>query len=36
MHGPLKMASHAIVLLMAVAVAYAFYISVTYWAGIGV
>ncbi len=36
MHGPLKLVSYAIVLLMALAVLYAAYISVTYWTGIGV
>jgi hypothetical protein len=36
MHGSLKLLSYVIVLLMAVAVLYAAYISVTYWSGIGV
>lgn len=36
MHGPLKLVSYVIVLLMAAAVLYAAYISVTYWTGIGV
>jgi hypothetical protein len=36
MHGPLKLVSYLIVLLMALAVIYAVYISATYWAGIGV
>lgn len=36
MHGPLKLVSYVIVLLMALAVLYAAYISVTYWTGIGV
>ncbi|AKJ30879.1 hypothetical protein AAW51_4188 [Caldimonas brevitalea] len=36
MHAPLKILSYLIVLLMAIAVAYALYISFTYWAGIGV
>lgn len=36
MHGPLKIVSYLIVLLMALAVVYAFYISATYWTGIGV
>lgn len=35
-HGPLKLVSFVIVLLMALAVLYAAYISVTYWTGIGV
>jgi hypothetical protein len=35
-HGPLKLVSYVIVLLMALAVLYAAYISVTYWTGIGV
>jgi hypothetical protein len=35
-YGPIKLAGYLIVLLMAVAVLYAAYISVTYWAGIGV
>jgi hypothetical protein len=35
-HGPLKLLGYAIVALMAVAVIYAAYISVTYWTGIGV
>ncbi|MFC4159165.1 hypothetical protein [Chitinimonas lacunae] len=34
--GALKTLSYLIVLLMAVAVIYAAYMSVTYWAGIGV
>jgi hypothetical protein len=36
MHGPLKLVSYVIVLLMALSVAYGAYISVTYWTGIGV
>lgn len=36
MHGTLKLLSYVIVLLMAVAVIYALYISATYWAGIAV
>jgi hypothetical protein len=36
MHGPVKLVSYVIVAAMAGAVLYAFYISVTYWAGIGV
>jgi len=36
MHAPLKLVSHLIVLLMAMAVLYAAYISIKYWAGIGV
>jgi hypothetical protein len=35
-YGPIKLVGYLIVLLMAVAVLYAAYISVTYWAGIGV
>lgn len=35
-HGPLKLLSYVIVLLMAVAALYASYISVTYWSGISV
>jgi hypothetical protein len=36
MHGPVKLVSYVIVAAMAGAVLYAFYISVTYWTGIGV
>jgi hypothetical protein len=36
LHGVLKLVSYVIVLLMAVAVLYAAYMSVTYWRGIGV
>lgn len=36
MHRSLKLVSYVIVLLMALAVLYAAYISVTYWTGIGV
>jgi hypothetical protein len=36
LHGPLKLLSYVIVLIMALAVLYAAYISVTYWTGIGV
>ena len=36
MHGPLKLLSYVIVLLMAVAALYAYYISLTYWSGISV
>lgn len=36
MHGPLRLVSYLIVLLMALAVLYAAYISVKYWSGIGV
>ena len=36
MHGPLRLVSYVIVASMAGAVLYAFYISVTYWTGIGV
>lgn len=36
MHGPLKLVSYVIILLMLVALLYAGYISVKYWAGIGV
>jgi hypothetical protein len=35
-HGPLKLLSYIIVLLMAMAAVYALYMSVTYWTGIGV
>jgi hypothetical protein len=35
-HRPLKLLGHVIVLLMALAIVYAAYISVTYWTGIGV
>ena len=35
-HAPLKVLSYVIAALMAVAVAYAAYISVAYWSGIGV
>lgn len=36
MYGPLKIFSYVVVLLMVVAMIYAAYISVKYWAGIGV
>jgi hypothetical protein len=36
LHGLLKLVGYVIVVLMAVAVAYAAYISVGYWHGIGV
>lgn len=36
MHGPLKLVSYAVVLLMASAVLYVAYISMTHWSGIGV
>lgn len=36
MHAPLRLVSHFIVASMAGAMLYAFYISVTYWTGIGV
>jgi hypothetical protein len=34
--GPLRILSYVIVLLMAIAVVYAGYITVSYWSGIGV
>lgn len=34
--GPLKVFGYAVVLLMAVAILYAAYISITYWSGIAV
>lgn len=34
--GPLKVFAYAVVLLMALAILYAAYISVTYWPGISV
>ena len=36
MHGPLKIFSYVVVLLMAISMLYAAYISIKYWAGIGV
>jgi hypothetical protein len=36
MHGLVKLLSYVILLLMAVAIFYAGYISIKYWAGIGV
>ena len=36
MHAPFRLVSYVIVALMAAAVLYAFYMSVTYWTGIGV
>lgn len=36
MHGPLKVLSYAVVAIMAVAVVYVGYISMTHWSGIGV
>lgn len=36
MHGPLKVLSYVVVLLMVVAVLYVAYISMTHWSGIGV
>ncbi len=36
MYRPLKIFSYVVVLLMVVAMIYAAYISVKYWAGIGV
>lgn len=34
--GPLKVFGYVVVLLMAVAMVYAAYISITYWSGIAV
>lgn len=34
--GPLKVLGYVVVLLMAVAMLYAAYISITYWSGIAV
>lgn len=34
--GPLRVFGYVVVLLMAVAIVYAAYISVTYWSGIAV
>lgn len=36
MHGPFKVFSYVVVLLMLVAMIYAAYISIKYWSGIGV
>lgn len=36
MHGPLKLLSYVVVLLMLVAILYGGYISLKYWSGIGV
>ena len=36
MHGPLKWVSLLIILLMIAAIVYAGFISIKYWAGIGV
>ncbi len=36
MHGPLKWVGLLVMLLMVVAIFYAGYISIKYWAGIGV
>ena len=36
MHGPLKWVSLLIILLMVAAIVYAGFISIKYWAGIGV
>lgn len=36
LHGPLKWVSLLVILLMVVAIFYAGYISIKYWAGIGV
>jgi hypothetical protein len=36
LHRPLKLIGHVVVLLMAIAVLYAAYISIRYWHGIGV
>lgn len=36
MHGPLKLFSYVVILLMVIAMVYSAYISIKYWAGIGV
>lgn len=36
MHGPLKLLSYVIALLILIAMLYSGYISVQYWSGIGV
>lgn len=36
MHGPLKLLSYVVILLMLIAMAYSGYISIEYWSGIGV
>lgn len=36
MHGPLKLFSYVVILLMVVAMVYSGYISIAYWSGIGV
>jgi hypothetical protein len=36
MHGPLKLFSYVVILLMVIALVYSAYISIKYWAGIGV
>ena len=36
MHGSLKLLSYVVILLMAISMLYAAYISIKYWAGIGV
>lgn len=36
MHGPLKLLSYVVILLMLIAMVYSGYISIEYWSGIGV
>jgi hypothetical protein len=36
MHGPLKIFSYVIILLMLLALLYSAFISIKYWSGIGV
>jgi hypothetical protein len=36
MHGPFKLFGYVVVLLMVIAIIYAAFISIKYWAGIGV
>lgn len=36
MHGPLKLFSYVVILLMVIALLYSGYISIKYWSGIGV
>jgi hypothetical protein len=36
MHGPLKLFSYVVILLMVIALLYSGYTSITYWSGIGV
>ncbi len=35
-HGPMKILGYVVLALMAAAIVYAGYISITYWSGIGV